>query len=297
MTRNAALAVVAGLFLWSGAAQAQEAITIKLKTREQGDVILITKNGSVTTKVKVEDGKGNVVVDKSEIKVEVSAYKETVHQRKGTKPATKLEREYTKCQLKTDDDTEVVDLQGKTVIIEKKDDKYTYTYADGKAVMGSAAELLAKEWNQKRDSNAELEKLMLPKSAVKPGESWKLDVPPILDNLFKGSAEMEFHDAKATGTGKLVKAYMKDGRQFGEIQYNLVVPLKTMGKVPTQRTFDDGAKMTLDLTMDVCIDGTSEAGTIRARMELVGSSTADDSIVRLDIRSVMSGTQAERAKK
>jgi hypothetical protein len=53
----------------------------------------------------------------------------------------------------------------------------------------------------------------------------------------------------------------------------------------------------LDLTMDVCIDGTSEAGTIRARMELVGSSTADDSIVRLDIRSVMSGTQAERAKK
>jgi hypothetical protein len=297
MTRYAALAVVAGLFVWTSAAQTQEAIIIKMKTREQGDVILVTKNGSVTTKIKVEDANGNVVVDKSETKVEISAYKETVYQRKGTKPATKVERAYTKCQLKTDDDTEVLDLQGKTVIIEKQEDMYTYTYKGGEAVTGAAEALLAKEWTQNRDSNAELEKLMLPKAAVKPGESWKLDVAPILDNLFKGSAELEFHNAKATGTGKLAKAYMKGGRQFGELHYKLVVPLKSMGKVPTQRKFDDGSKMTLELTMDVCIDGTSEAGTIQARMSLLGTSTADDSILRLDIRSVMSGTQADPAKK
>ncbi len=296
MTRCAALAVVAGLFAWTGAAQTQEAITINLYTRAQGDAILFTKIVSVITKVKVEDGKGNVIVDKTDIKGEVSAYKETVQQRKGTKPATRLEREYTKCQLKNDDDTEELDLQGKTVIIEKKEDAYTYTYKGGKEVTGTAAALLAKEMTQKRDSSAELEKLMLPKAAVKPGESWKLDVAPILDNLFKG-ADMDFHAAKATGTGKLAKAYIKGGRQFGEIQYRLVVPLKSMGKVPTQRTFDEGAKMTFDLTMDVCIDGTSEAGTILARVSLIGTSTADDSIVRLDVRSVTNGTQAEPAKK
>ena len=84
---------------------------------------------------------------------------------------------------------------------------------------------------------------------------------------------------------------------FGEIRYQLTMPLKTIGKVPTEMTFNDGAKMSMEITMDVCIDGTSEAGTMNMRAALVGTATSGGSTVRLDIVSVTTGTQAEPAKK
>jgi hypothetical protein len=188
-------------------------------------------------------------------------------------------------------------LKGKTVIFVRKGDKYHFTLKDGGEVPAKAAETFTKELARKTEtSNAEIEKLMLPKKAVKPGETWKLDLEPILANLFK-SGEMEFHTKKATGTGKLLKAYKKDGRQFGEIRYDVTVPLKAMGKVPTQLVFNDGAKMTMELKLDTCIDGTSEAGTIQVRVVLVGTASTGDATVRLDVQSLLNGTQAEPAKK
>jgi hypothetical protein len=289
--------MAAGLLLWSAAAPAQDAITIKLKRSEQGSVTLVNKSETTTSKVKVEDAQGNAIVDKVENKVVHAAYTETILERDGIKPPTKLERAYTKCQVKDGDETEDLGLAGKTVVIEKKDDKYTFAFKGGGEVTGAAATLLSKELSNKRETNADLEKLLLPKGAVKAGGTWKLDMEPILNDLFKKGGELEFHTAKATGTGKLVKAYKKDGRQFGEIRYQLTMPLKTIGKVPTQMTFNDGAKMSMEITMDVCIDGTSEAGAMNMRASLVGTATSGDTTVRLDILSVTTGTQAEPAKK
>lgn len=297
MIRTTALTLIAAALAWGIASAQEEAITIKMKTRAAGDVSVVTKKESVTTKLKVEDAKGNTVVDKNEVKSEVHEYKETIQEREGSKPPTKFERAYTKSQVKAGDEVEDLELKGKTVVFVLKGDKYTFKLKDGGDVSARAAETFTKELARKTEtSNAELEKLMLPKKAVKPGETWKLDIEPVLANLFK-NGEIEFHLKKAIGTGKLLKAYKKDGRLFGEIRYDIMVPLKAMGKVPTQMVFNDGAKLTMELKLDTCIDGTSDAGTMQARVAIVGNASTGDAVVHLDVTSLLNGTQTEPAKK
>ena len=299
MKRCIAIAAIVSLLTWTGAAQSQEAITIKLKVRGEGDSVLVKKNETVTSKVKVEDGTGKVLVEQNEKKTEVAEYQETVLKREPKKSPTKLERAYITMQTKKGDQTTVGPLQGKTVVIEKKGDKYAFAFKDGESVAGPAATALVKEFARKTDSNVDLDKLILPKTAVKVGDSWKLDMGPILKELIK-DGEMDVDGAKAKGTGKLLKAYTKAGRRFGEMNYLIEMPLKSMGKGPQQMKFADGAKVAMNMTLDVCIDGTSEAGTIRISMNLNGIAALPQvpgGSATLNVVSETRGSQADVAKK
>jgi hypothetical protein len=105
---------------------------------------------------------------------------------------------------------------------------------------------------------------------------------------------------KASGTGKLLKAYMKDGKQFGEVLFKLDIPLKAIGKGPQQIKFADGAKANFELTLDACIDGTSEAGTMKMKMKMAGNATIaalPGSNATLDVTMEGLQTQKEPAKK
>jgi hypothetical protein len=133
MKRCAPLAIVASLFASVVAAQAQP-ITIKLKERGEGETALIKKNATTTSKVMVADGQGNVVVDQKQLVTELTEYKETVFKRDAGKAPTKLQREYTKARTGKDSPLQDTDLQGKTVVIERKGDKYVFTYKDGEPV-------------------------------------------------------------------------------------------------------------------------------------------------------------------
>ena len=73
MKRFAALAVFTGLFVGTGASQAQ--FTIKLKERGEGEAALIKRNEKTTSNVKVADGQGNVVLDQREVKTLIQEYK------------------------------------------------------------------------------------------------------------------------------------------------------------------------------------------------------------------------------
>lgn len=292
----------AGVFALTSAAFAQEAITIKLRTRAEGDVVAVTKSETVVSKVRVADGKGNVLVDQIDNKgTTTTAYTETMLQREGTKPPTKLQREYSKAQIKKGDDVENLEMQGKTVVIEKSGDKYAYSYKDGTPVSGKSATTLAAELNRKAQSDANLEKMMLPQTAVKVGDSWKLDMAPILKELFKDGkdAEMDVDAAKAVGSGKLVKTYKKGNQLFGELQYSMALPLKSMGKAAAKMDFNAGAKMTLDMKLDTCIDGTSETGNINVKMSLNGTASLAQlpgSIATISVQSDTIGTQADAKK-
>jgi hypothetical protein len=297
MKRYAALSVLAVLFVGVAAAPTQEAITIKLKELGEGEAALIKKKETITTKVKVSDGNGNLVVDKKEIKTEIQEYKETIHKRQAGKSATKLERVYSKAQLTQDDESSDAPLHGKTVFIEKKGEEYTFTYEGGGEVTGKALDALMKDFSKKREDSAELEKLVLPKGAVKVGQTWKIEMPKIVEDLSKQGA-MEVDAAKSTGQGTLVKAYKKNGRQFGEMKFKMEMPVMKIGKGVEQLKFTAGAKIALDLTIDACIDGTADAGSMKMKMIMTGmADVGGGATVMLDVLVDAAQTQEEAAKK
>ncbi len=273
MKRYLALIVVIALFGAAAAVPAQEGITIKLKELGEGEAALIKKKETTTTKVNVTDGKGNVVVDKTDAKTEVQEYKETILKRQDGKLPTKLERDYSKAEVTQDDKTTDGPLHGKTVIIEKKGDKYSFTYKDGTEVADQALEMLDKAFGKKTEEAAEIEKMVLPKGPVKVGQSWKIEIAKIAAALSQ-QGEIAVDAAKSTGQGTLVKAYKKNGRQFGEMKFKMQMPLTSAGKGAQQLKFTAGAKIELDLTLDGCIDGSANAGQMKMKMTMSGTADA-----------------------
>lgn len=265
MKRSIVPAVLVCLFAWTGALPAQQAVTIKLKTRGAGETILVGKEEKMSMSMKITDGTGKVLVNKDMAATSISEYVETVINREGKKRPTLLEREYIKMIAKSEGKTEDSPLQGKKVVIEKKGTNYTFTYKGGDTVPGAAAAALAKEFSRMTEDRPEMEDLVLPKTPVKPGDSWNLDMGPIVKDLAE-NATLDADTAKATGTGTLQKVYQKDGKQYGEMKFKLDLPVKAMGQAPGKMQFADGGKAAVEILLDTCIDGTSELGTMNTKM-------------------------------
>ncbi len=113
---------------------------------------------------------------------------------------------------------------------------------------------------------------------------------PILKELGKGGNGLDIDNAKAAGTGKLVKAYKKDGKQFGELQYKLELPIKALNN--GQLKFPDGTKMVLEFSVDGCIDGTSADGSSKMKMALDGTAPIAN-VGSLNLSLNMEGTQKQ----
>jgi hypothetical protein len=122
-------------------------------------------------------------------------------------------------------------------------------------------------------------------------------MPKIVNELSKQDA-MVLDAAKSTGQGTLVKAYKKNGRQFGEMKFKMEMPVMTIGKGNQQLKFTAGAKIVLDLILDVCIDGTAETGSTKMKMNMTG--TADvggGALATLNVTVDATQSQEETAKK
>ena len=295
MFRLSPTAVLAVLIVMTSVARGQESVTFKWKTPGPGDNVIFTKDEIRTTKFKVEDGQGNVLVDSNEVRTKAIAYMETVLERDGLKPVTKFERQYTKCYVKKESDVEDIELKDRSVVFEKSGEKYAFAYKDGTAVAGKAASMLTTEMAH-LSSSVDFEIDWLPKAAVKLGDKWDFELGPLIKG-FEGESGLEVDNSKSTGRGKLIKIRQKDGRQFGEIHYSIVMPIRKFGPAPVQFTFDDGAKLVVDAKMDICIDGSARVGVAEIRMELVGTASTNDAVRRIDILSLLKRTSSEPAKK
>jgi hypothetical protein len=123
-------------------------------------------------------------------------------------------------------------------------------------------------------------------------------MPKIITEISK-QGDMEMDAAKSTGQGTLVKAYKKDGRQFGEMKFKLEMPLKSAGKGDQQLVFNAGAKIVMEMTLDACIDGGSENGTLKMKMLMTGAGTNPNSpgvTVTLHVTADALQTQADAKK-
>src|SRR5579871_4752975 len=141
-----------GLLALMGAAapvNVNDTFTIKLKKSGKGDVTMNSKQDVEESSFKLTGADGKALQENKESKTVTEEYKETILEKVKGKKATKLRREYTKAIIKTGDKEKELPYQGKTLLIEKKDDgKYHFTIEGGGELQGKDVEQLNNSFNK-----------------------------------------------------------------------------------------------------------------------------------------------------
>jgi hypothetical protein len=264
-------------------------ITIKNKKPAPGDVTKESKTVTETTKASFTV----MGMDQNQEQQAVSKFvytEEVLEKPAGAKRPTKLKRVYETAVINKKDEKEDLGLAGKTVLIEKSGDTYKIT-VDGKELTGTAAVVLGKEFRKEKEVTDEH---FLPKTPVKVGDTWKIDMAPLARDA---AGELDMDADKSSGKGKLIKVYDKGGHKFGTIEVTLDLAVNKLGGGGGQEVeLKAGSKLTATAVMDVCIDGTTTGGTAKMTVkgDFTGSTMGID--IKFDITSVTEGT-AEEVKK
>jgi hypothetical protein len=281
--------LAAGLFACAAPA-ADEAVTIKIKKSGPGEVNDTTKSEKVTNKITISAG-GKDQVREENVSSKMAYQDEVIERPADAKRATKLKRTYKTAELVKDNTAVELGLADKTVMIEKKGDKYEFTI-DGKAVSGPAAELLTREFGKEKHLT---EDEMFPKGPVKVGESWKIDGAKVAKEL--GETGMVIDADKTTATGKLLRAYDKGGSKYGVLEITMEVAVTALKGGAQEITVKPGSKLTITLNADACIDGTQDAGKAKTTMkgDLQGSVAGAE--LKFDLNVTQDNVSEEVKKK
>jgi hypothetical protein len=270
-------------------AVAQEKFTIKLKTGAKGDVIQSTENDTETGKIKLTIM--GMAQPKDEDKSVSSTFKEEIIEKEPGKKATKLKQTYQKAEMTIKGKKINPSFIGKEVLIERSGAKYTFTL-NGAEMTGDDLAFMKdhfKDESPREDDDSRILEAILPKNPVAVGDTWKPDVTAVIKSLSGGETEkMKFDAAKSMAAGKLLKAYKKDGRQFGIFDVEIKVALTKIAAGPTEMDLDAASAMKMTLHCDVCIDGTVDAGSMEMKMEMkmAGALKAPNGVeVKLDADS------------
>jgi hypothetical protein len=243
-------------------AQPQEAYTITFKRAVKGSTTLEER-----TETRLEKFNFNELdpvphgESANRTIIQSLSYRQTILDRPDAdKAPTVLKRTYEKASTKLANQAKVLPYQGKTVLIEKKDGGYEFQYEGGDKIPGEDAALLQMEFADKRPE-AEVQDVLFPKKAVKVGEQWSIDIPEFIKVFDFKSFDCDL--AKSKGTGALIKAYKKDGRQFGDfaIRVELQVRMLKRDKAKDIEMLP-GASMVMEIKGSSCIDGGLEDGNV-----------------------------------
>lgn len=244
------------------AAPAQE-YTIKPGKPAVGEPFQVKADGNFDVEFKLLDAGGQAVMEKKEVKATSATFREIGLARDpATGDFTKLKRTYKKAQRTTDGDRRALLYQGETVLIEKKGGAWEFQIEGGETLEGQDAKELFDEFNK---NAARLIPLFLPKKAVKVDEPWTYDVGLIVKELTK-EGKIDIDPAKSTGSGKLLKAYQKDGKQFGVLEWTITLPVTHLihddNKTPTKE-----GKIVIKLESDGRIDGGSGPSSLKVAFD------------------------------
>src|SRR5262249_61915142 len=102
----------------------------------------------------------------------------------------------------------------------------------------------------------EFEELFLSKRAVKVGEAWEGDRAAVSKAFAEGTG-IEVRADKTVVTGKLVKTYVRDGRQFGVLALHAEFTPVTFPAGDKRMPLQPESRIVLDRTVDGCIDGSA----------------------------------------
>ena len=259
---------VVGLVMSVGAAAVvlaggQEAVTLKITKPKAGDRIRVTKTEKM--KSSVTFGAGGKSFSKDDDVTKTIVYVDEVVTAGEPRPA-KLKRTYEKYDVTGGNKNEPTPPLNTAITIEKTGGKYTFT-TDGKPVEGPFASKLSAEFD-KGSSGGPKPGDILPDKPVKPGDTWKIDGAKLAS--FAGDGKTAIDPDKSSISGKLLKTYQKDGKQFGVIELTGEIVIKELGeKSPVK--IKPGSKMGVKATIDACVDGTDPSlkmdGVMTVRLE------------------------------
>jgi hypothetical protein len=245
------------------AAPAQE-YAIKLAKPGPGDQFQVKVDNATETDFKLLDAGGQAVMEKKETKGHTLIFRETgVERGPAGGDLVKLKRSYKKAQRTIDGDRRTLPFQGETVLIEKKGDAFIFQIEGGETLQGDDTKELHEEFN--KGAVGKLFELFLPKKTVKVNESWKFDVG-LLVKEFTKDGKIEIDPAKSSGSGKLLKAYPKNGKQFGILELTVTMAVTHLindgNKTPTKQ-----GKIVIKLETDGCIDGSLDQSQMKATFD------------------------------
>ncbi len=258
------LGCLAALSLTAAGARAQE-YTIKFKhSPEPGMSVTVKENSKETNAFTATDPNGKIVNQGKTAMVIDEVYTETVLE-KGDKRPKKFKRTYEKATRTDGPNKLTLPYEGRTIIFELKGEKYTAT-AEGTPALPK--ELLEQLVSRASGNDSEVDDAILPEKPVKVGDKWAIEPKRVAKALAKEGA-FELDTDKSKGDVTLIKAYMKDGTQFGVLEVSMKLAVKKVGEL----TFDPPATMELKATLDVSIDGSGTAGTETSTSKLQGKGT------------------------
>lgn len=243
--------------------------TIKFKHGpDAGKSIVVTSKDKGTNSVTVTDADGKVLKqDKAVTQGKEEVYTDTVVE-KGDKKPKKFKRVYEKANRTAGGKTTPLPYEGRTVVFELKDGKYEAT-AEGTPALPK--EVLAELTGKANSGDEESEEVLLPKKAIKAGDKWAIDTKALLaDRSAKGAEKMVLDPDKSKAEAALTKVYEKDGKQFGILDVTMKLAVKSVADL----TFDDKpAALDVQMTLDVCIDGSGTAFKLTETSKLAGKGT------------------------
>lgn len=267
------------LALLTAPAAAQDAVDIKISFPKPGERARITVEEKTVSKMTINAA--GMEQKKDEVKSKSLVYiDDVIENPKNTRRATKLRRTYDKAVIGNGGNLTRLPIEGKTVLIEKKGDAYSFT-VDGKELTGDSLKLLADEF--KKSDEQDSRRAILPQGPVKPGGKWKPDTKEIIKAF--GADGPTFDKDRITASGTLIRTYKKDGKQFGVMDIVVEGPLANLGESNPIKLSE--GKLVLSFQGEGCIDGTSATGRSSAKMllEIAGS------VNNVDIKATVNTTE------
>ncbi len=295
MIRTAVYALAALGLLAGAPARADDAYTLKLYKSKKGDKT--EHEMTETTKTKVHfvgagmEKKDEIASGKKEAYTD-----EILEKAAGDKRATKLLRTYSVSEKTEKDETTKAKYVGQPVLIQKSGAKYEFSIK-GQPLKEADAPDLFKKFNDKKDDEPQDQDL-LPTDPVKVGGTWKIPAD-LSERMFKtlgGEDKMKYDAKKSSITGKLLKAYKKDGAQFGVMEVTITVFVTDIDLGGQMVKTSANSKFVLKATIDACIDATVpyEDGKIDLTMDIV-SEIPTVGTLTLNVKTT--GTEKTRAAK
>lgn len=292
MFRAVLFAVAAVGLLAAAPALAEDAYTLKLYEAKKGDKSEHEKTEKTVTTVTFK-GAGMDKTDEIPTAKKEAYTEEILEKAAGDKRPAKGTRTYTVAEKTVKGETKKESYSGQTMVIEKKGDKYELSVG-GKVLKESDAPDLYRRYNRK---DGPQNKDFLPAEPVKVGGSWKVAADKA-EQVFKSfdDDKLKIDPKKSSIDGKLLKAYKKDGAQFGVLELTLTMVVTEMDLNGQSVKTSADSKIVMKGTIDTCIDGTvaSEDG----KMEVTANIVADIPTVGTLTLGVKTTTEEKvRAKK
>jgi hypothetical protein len=186
-------------------------------------------------------------------------------------------------------------LEGRIITVKRTPMNVLFTDESGKPVEGIEHVKLSIRYGIKGTANTEREFIphrdLLPENPIRVNQTWELSGDKLARSL-NMVAPMPVDPDKATGTGKLLRVYEKNGHRFGQIELNITLPA---GSTP-QATVVGDSKMTAVIQYDGCIDGgVCESQTkvaVKANLEAKVSGGS----VNVRLTGTMENTESELKK-